>query len=152
MAKQAIWDALRDCKDAQHYAADINVVELGLVHEIRIAGDVLTLVMGVPPSRAPAARLLRQRLDFGASHLLAPRAGTPDAGPGGTAGGGAAGLGAGLEFQSLDAPGPAKAGAGINVRFMDQFGNCSACQTDRVISFIFPLPTLISNLHFCIMH
>ncbi len=53
LAKQAIWDALRDCKDAQLYTADINVVDLGLVHDVRIAGDVVTLVMGAPHRGRP---------------------------------------------------------------------------------------------------
>ncbi len=47
-AKQAIWDALRDCKDAQLYTADINVVDLGLVYDVRVRGDVVTIVMAMP--------------------------------------------------------------------------------------------------------
>lgn len=46
--KQLIWDALKDCKDAQLYTADINVVELGLVCDVRVSGDVVTLVMVTP--------------------------------------------------------------------------------------------------------
>lgn len=46
--KQEIWNALRDCKDAQLYTADINVVELGLVDDVRVRGDVVTVVMSMP--------------------------------------------------------------------------------------------------------
>lgn len=46
--KQSLWDALRDCKDAQLYTADINVVELGLVRDVRVQGDVVTIVMVMP--------------------------------------------------------------------------------------------------------
>ena len=48
VSKQAIWSALADCKDAQLYTADINVVELGLVVDIRVRGDVVTVVMATP--------------------------------------------------------------------------------------------------------
>ncbi|MEZ6032376.1 MAG: hypothetical protein R3C17_04740 [Planctomycetaceae bacterium] len=46
--KQEIWNALRDCKDAQLYTADINVVELGLVDDVRVRGDVVTVVISMP--------------------------------------------------------------------------------------------------------
>ena len=48
VSKQALWSALADCKDAQLYTADINVVELGLVVDIRVRGDVVTVVMATP--------------------------------------------------------------------------------------------------------
>ena len=51
--KSAIWQALRDCKDAQLYTADINVVELGLVYDVRIRSDVVTLVMAMPHRGRP---------------------------------------------------------------------------------------------------
>ncbi|WP_010583858.1 metal-sulfur cluster assembly factor [Schlesneria paludicola] len=51
--KTAIWSALRDCKDAQLYTADINVVELGLVNDVRVRGDVVTLVMSMPHRGRP---------------------------------------------------------------------------------------------------
>ena len=51
--KSAIWQALRDCKDAQLYTADIDVVELGLVYDVRIRGDVVTLVMAMPHRGRP---------------------------------------------------------------------------------------------------
>ena len=51
--KTAIWQALRDCKDAQLYTADINVVDLGLVYDVRVRGDVVTLVMAMPHRGRP---------------------------------------------------------------------------------------------------
>ncbi|MAT16775.1 MAG: hypothetical protein CMJ46_16070 [Planctomyces sp.] len=51
--KQQIWQALRDCKDAQLYTADINVVDLGLVYDVRVRGDVVTLVMAMPHRGRP---------------------------------------------------------------------------------------------------
>ena len=48
ISKQVIWNALKDCKDAQLYTADINVVELGLVDDVRVRGDVVTVVMSMP--------------------------------------------------------------------------------------------------------
>lgn len=51
--KAAIWQALRDCKDAQLYTADIDVVDLGLVYDVRVRGDVVTLVMAMPHRGRP---------------------------------------------------------------------------------------------------
>ena len=48
ISKQLIWEALRDCKDAQLYTADINVVDLGLVYDVRVRGDVVTVIMATP--------------------------------------------------------------------------------------------------------
>jgi metal-sulfur cluster biosynthetic enzyme len=53
VAKSLIWEALRDCKDAQLYTADINVVDLGLVYDVRVRGDVVTVVMAVPHRGRP---------------------------------------------------------------------------------------------------
>jgi metal-sulfur cluster biosynthetic enzyme len=51
--KKALWDALRDCKDAQLYTADINVVDLGLVYDVRVRGDVVHVVMTMPHRGRP---------------------------------------------------------------------------------------------------
>ncbi len=51
--KQSLWAALRDCKDAQFYTADINVVDLGLVYDVRVRGDVVTVVMAMPHRGRP---------------------------------------------------------------------------------------------------
>lgn len=53
ISKEQIWEALRDCKDAQLYTADINVVDLGLVYDVRVRGDVITLVMAMPHRGRP---------------------------------------------------------------------------------------------------
>ena len=55
--KQQIWQALRDCKDAQLYTADINVVDLGMVYDVRVRNDVVTLIMAMPHRGRP-------RLDY----------------------------------------------------------------------------------------
>lgn len=55
--KRLAWEALRDCKDAQLYTADINVVDLGLVYDVRVRGDVVTVVMAMPHRGRP-------RLDY----------------------------------------------------------------------------------------
>lgn len=53
ISKESIWQALRDCKDAQLYTADINVVDLGLVYDVRVRGGVITLVMAMPHRGRP---------------------------------------------------------------------------------------------------
>ena len=51
--KKLLWDALRDCKDEQLYAADINVVDLGLVYDLRVRGDTVQVVMAMPHRGRP---------------------------------------------------------------------------------------------------
>ena len=51
--KKVLWDALRDCKDAQLYTADINVVDLGLIWDIRVRGDAVHVVMAMPHRGRP---------------------------------------------------------------------------------------------------
>ena len=53
VSKQDIWRALRDCKDAQLYTADIDVVDLGLVNDVRVRGNVVTLAMSMPHRGRP---------------------------------------------------------------------------------------------------
>ena len=53
--KRVIWAALHDCKDAQLYKADISVVDLGLIHDVRMRGDVVTVVMAMPHHGRPLA-------------------------------------------------------------------------------------------------
>ncbi|MDA0660285.1 MAG: metal-sulfur cluster assembly factor [Planctomycetota bacterium] len=53
ISKDAIWKALQDCKDAQLYTANINVVELGLVYDVRVLGDVVTVIMAMPHRGRP---------------------------------------------------------------------------------------------------
>jgi metal-sulfur cluster biosynthetic enzyme len=53
ISKADLWDALRDCKDAQLYTADINVVDLGLVYDVRVRGDAVHVVMAMPHRGRP---------------------------------------------------------------------------------------------------
>lgn len=48
-----MWDALRDCKDEQFYNAGLNVVDLGLVHDLRVRGDVVHVLMAMPHRGRP---------------------------------------------------------------------------------------------------
>lgn len=51
--KRLIWEALDDCKDGQLYTADLSVVDLGLVQDVRVRGDVITVVMTMPHRGRP---------------------------------------------------------------------------------------------------
>lgn len=51
--KQAIWDALHDCKDEQLYGAGISIVDLGLVHDVRVRGETVQVVMSMPHRGRP---------------------------------------------------------------------------------------------------
>jgi metal-sulfur cluster biosynthetic enzyme len=51
--KKALWDALMECKDEQLYVTDISVVDLGLVYDIRVRGDVVHVVMAMPHRGRP---------------------------------------------------------------------------------------------------
>lgn len=55
--KQVLWEALHDCKDEQFYKAGISVVDLGLVHDLRVHGDTVEVVMAMPHRGRP-------RLDY----------------------------------------------------------------------------------------
>ena len=48
-----IWEALRDCKDEQLYTANANVVDLGLITDVRVQGDVVQVVMAMPDRGRP---------------------------------------------------------------------------------------------------
>ena len=53
VSKQALWAALRECKDEQLYKADINVVDLGLVHDLRVRGGTVHVLMCMPHRGRP---------------------------------------------------------------------------------------------------
>jgi metal-sulfur cluster biosynthetic enzyme len=55
--KRALWDALHDCKDKQFYKADVSVVDLGLVYDLRVRGGTVEVVMAMPHRGRP-------RLDY----------------------------------------------------------------------------------------
>ena len=51
--KRRIWEALRDCKDEQLYTANASVVDLGLIYDVRVQGDVVYVVMAMPDRGRP---------------------------------------------------------------------------------------------------
>lgn len=51
--KRLIWDALRTCKDEQLYVTDMNVVDLGLVYDVRVRGGIVHIVMAMPHRGRP---------------------------------------------------------------------------------------------------
>jgi len=53
IAKEALWTALRDCKDSQFYTADISIVDLGLVLDLRVRGDTVQVLMTMPHRGRP---------------------------------------------------------------------------------------------------
>ena len=53
VSKKAIWEALRRCKDEQLYVTDSNIVDLGLVYDVRVRGDVVQVVMAMPHRGRP---------------------------------------------------------------------------------------------------
>ena len=64
--KDAVWEALRDCKDDQLYQVDANVVDMGLIYDVRIQGDHVQIVMTMPHHGRPKygfiANPIRERL------------------------------------------------------------------------------------------
>ena len=48
ISKQALWQALGNCRDEQLYEARPSVVELGLVYDVRVRGDVAHVIMTTP--------------------------------------------------------------------------------------------------------
>jgi metal-sulfur cluster biosynthetic enzyme len=46
--KRALWRALADCKDEQLYTANVSMVDLGLIRDIRVRGEVVHVVMTMP--------------------------------------------------------------------------------------------------------
>lgn len=53
VSKAALWAALHDCKDEQFYTADINVVDLGLVLDVRVRGETVHVLMTMPHRGRP---------------------------------------------------------------------------------------------------
>ena len=60
ISKTLLWAAMRDCKDAQLYTADVNIVDLGLVQDVRVRGGVVTVVMLAPHRGRPLATYFSQ--------------------------------------------------------------------------------------------
>ncbi len=53
VSKQALWDALRECKDEQLYSANMSVVDLGLVYDLRVRGETVHVLMTMPHRGRP---------------------------------------------------------------------------------------------------
>jgi metal-sulfur cluster biosynthetic enzyme len=53
ISKKALWDALGPCRDEQLYEARPSIVDLGLVYDIRVRGDVVHLLMAMPHRGRP---------------------------------------------------------------------------------------------------
>ncbi|MGH2458578.1 MAG: metal-sulfur cluster assembly factor [Chloroflexota bacterium] len=53
ISKQAIWDALRECRDEMLYRIDANVVDLGYIHDVRVQGDTVSVLMTMPHRGRP---------------------------------------------------------------------------------------------------
>lgn len=53
VSKKALWDALSTCLDEQLYEARPSVVDLGLVYDIRVRGDVVHVLMAMPHRGRP---------------------------------------------------------------------------------------------------
>ena len=53
ISKHALWEALRDCKDSQLYTADVSVIDLGLVLDLRVRGDTVHVLMTMPHRGRP---------------------------------------------------------------------------------------------------
>lgn len=51
--KRRIWEALADCKDYQLYTADVSVVDLGLIYDVRVRGEAVHVVMTMPHRGRP---------------------------------------------------------------------------------------------------
>lgn len=53
ISKQALWTALRDCKDEQLYTAGVSIVDLGLVYDLRVRGETVHVLMAMPHRGRP---------------------------------------------------------------------------------------------------
>jgi metal-sulfur cluster biosynthetic enzyme len=53
LRKAAIWQALGEVKDAQFYTLDANVVDLGYVYDVRLRGDLVTVLLTMPHRGRP---------------------------------------------------------------------------------------------------
>ena len=53
ISKRLLWDALATCQDEQLYAARPSVLDLGLVYDLRVRGDVVHVLMAMPHRGRP---------------------------------------------------------------------------------------------------
>jgi metal-sulfur cluster biosynthetic enzyme len=66
ISKPAIWAALRECRDDMLYRIDANVVDMGYVYDVRVAGRTIHVLMTMPhrgrPKYGYLAEPIRRRL------------------------------------------------------------------------------------------
>ena len=53
ISKKLIWEALHNCKDEELYKADISIVDLGLVYDVSVQGDLVKIVLAMPHRGRP---------------------------------------------------------------------------------------------------
>ena len=53
ISKKLLWEALQNVKDPQLYTADISIVDLGLIYDIRVQGDLVKVVLSMPHRGRP---------------------------------------------------------------------------------------------------
>jgi metal-sulfur cluster biosynthetic enzyme len=53
ISKKALWEALANCRDEQLYETRSSIVDLGLVYDLRVRGDVVHVVMATPSRGRP---------------------------------------------------------------------------------------------------
>jgi metal-sulfur cluster biosynthetic enzyme len=53
ISKHLLWDALRDCKDEQMYSANLSVVDLGLIRDLRVRDRTVHVLMTMPHRGRP---------------------------------------------------------------------------------------------------
>ncbi len=53
--KKLVWEALHLVKDPQLYKSDVSIVDLGLVQDVRVRIDVVTIVLAMPHRGRPLA-------------------------------------------------------------------------------------------------
>ncbi len=63
VSKKLVWEALQIVKDPQLYTADVSIVDLGLVRDVRVRGEVVTIVLAMPHRGRP----LGSYFDYGSN-------------------------------------------------------------------------------------
>lgn len=53
ISKKLLWEALGNVKDAQLYTADISIVDLGLVYDLRVRDGIVTVILAMPHRGRP---------------------------------------------------------------------------------------------------
>jgi len=51
--KRVLWEALADCRDEQLYTANLSVVDLGLIYDLRVRGQTVEVILTTPHRGRP---------------------------------------------------------------------------------------------------